>query len=365
MHIELDRPDALASAISVLTRIAENRQTIPILRYLRLAAERDLHLAATDLTTTLEIHLPAEILAPGATTVAARALKAVALVPEAPVTLEFNAEGDRPTFTMRYGTGHLEVHTLPVNEFPQIPVMPPATLQVSAATLAALLRKTMFAICAQADRPNLTGLHLITRNGQLHCEATDGHRAVRAQVPTTGTLRSVLVTAKGLLALTDLAPEADLSLSVSEDTQHLHISAGPERHLAIKLIDGTFPELDNVFTAVDTTQEVRTDRVALRDAVRRLQPVAGQAHRVTLKPDDHLLTLTAEDEKDSASETVDAEASATLPEITFNGQYLLDLLDAVDTERVRLTIPEHLGPSRLEPVDDATFTHVIMPMQGK
>ena len=50
-------------------------------------------------------------------------------------------------------------------------------------------------------------------------------------------------------------------------------------------------------------------------------------------------------------------------EVSFNARYLLDVLNVIDTERVKLELKEELTSGVLRPADREDYLYVIMPMR--
>ena len=144
-----------------------------------------------------------------------------------------------------------------------------------------------------------------------------------------------------------------------------------------QLIEGNFPDYKQIIptsyntrTVVDTKEFLRAAKIALlfaRDAANivRLQMTPGEgelgpAPRRT-RPGSLTLAATAAEVGDNVGQ-IDAAIEGQAMEIAFNGRYLIDILNVIDSAQVALETNTPSSPGVFRPVGDEDFVHVIMPM---
>ena len=75
------------------------------------------------------------------------------------------------------------------------------------------------------------------------------------------------------------------------------------------------------------------------------------------------LHITARAEEVGDNEGIlDAVVEGGESKIAFNGRYLTDVLNVIDTDRVAIETTSPSSPGVLRPVGDDRFIHVVMPM---
>ncbi|MEZ4523728.1 MAG: DNA polymerase III subunit beta [Thermomicrobiales bacterium] len=144
----------------------------------------------------------------------------------------------------------------------------------------------------------------------------------------------------------------------------------PDVTLVTRLIDGTFPDLQQIIPQNWNTRSV-VSRDVLLDATRRAAIFARSNNDVikfALDPSDGsegigrlTITATAADTGDNRDE-LDAQIEGSELEVAFNGRYLTDLLSVLDSPSVALELQGPNAAGVFRPVDDDNFVHVIMPM---
>jgi DNA polymerase-3 subunit beta len=104
---------------------------------------------------------------------------------------------------------------------------------------------------------------------------------------------------------------------------------------------------------------------ALKETLQRALVVARQdAHRVVLCAQDSILTVTAQSQDvGQAEETLGVTMEGDDCEIAFNGNYLMQMLDASGSEEMVIELSGPLNSGLLHPADDEAYLYVLMPMQ--
>ena len=134
--------------------------------------------------------------------------------------------------------------------------------------------------------------------------------------------------------------------------------------VASRLLEGQFPNYGKVVP--ESHERSVTVRVAdLDPALRRALIVAREdANRVVVKPTAEALEITASaQEVGHIEEQVPAVLDGESTEIAFNARYLLDVLEAVGTEEVRMDLSGPLNPGMIRVPDNDDYLYVLMPMQ--
>jgi DNA polymerase-3 subunit beta len=368
--------DELQQAIGVVQRAVSTRSTLPILSNILLEADEDgLTLSATDLEIGIRARLAVDTVTPGRTTLPARLLnELVGAQPSGPpLEIESNDQ-DRVFF--RCGRSEMDIHGLPADEFPVIPSLESETrLRVPQGLLKAMIGGVIIAVSHDETRARLTGMFMTVEDGRLRLVATDTHRLAtqseRLPEPPLAVV-SAIIPARALREVERLLSEhreQAIEIVLTENQVQFTFE---DATVVSRLIEGEFPNYRKVIPA-SSDWRLSCPLLNLRESVRRCAIVSRDDHhklvlRAALGGE---VQLTAESARvGKADEVVDGvnvegPAGAGEPiEIAFNAEYLLAVLNYLQTEEVILQLSAANLPGAVRPTsDEEDYVYVLMPMQ--
>lgn len=380
MHLNINKESLLQVVSSVMGAI-ERRHTINILSNIKLElSEQQLSVTGSDNEVQLNavIDLPAgACIQAGATTVPAR--KFVDLCKALPAQAMIDLKADEQHCLMRSGSSRFSLGTLPAQDYPLLQQEAQQSVSVTIVQQAfrRLFEKTSFAMAIQDVRFYLTGTLLEIEADRLRAVGTDGHRLAlcEAEVQTSMQQESVqvIVPRKAVAELQRLLTAVDqplevqigreiltvmLDLPVREKDQPIRIT------FTSKLIDGKFPDYRRVIPR-DGNKVATLDHDGFKQSLQRVAILSNEKLRgVIMDFDTDNLRLSAKNpEQDEASEEFAMSYQGERLEMSFNAQYLLDILNVLDGEQLSLCMSE---PTRSVLVQDPSSpdqTYVVMPMR--
>ena len=159
-----------------------------------------------------------------------------------------------------------------------------------------------------------------------------------------------------------LDPEQGGAL-VALSKNFLQITMG-DTVLTSKLIDGTFPDYNRVIP-IDGNKELLLDRESLRGTLQRAAILSSEKYRgVRLAIDNKVLTVSSNNpEREEAVDELEIDYAGDGAEIGFNVNYLLDVLNAIDTDNARMLLKDSNSSALVMPETADTTKYVIMPMR--
>ena len=342
------------------------RPTLPILGNLLLqVTEGSLLLTGTD----LEMEMVARVALtqahePGATTVPARKFLDICrgLPDGAEITLAL--EGDR--MLVRSGRSRFSLSTLPASDFPNLDDwQSEVEFTLPQATMKRLIEATHFSMAHQDVRYYLNGMMFETEGEELRTVATDGHRLAVCSMPVGQALpsHSVIVPRKGVIELLRLLDGGETPLQVQIGGSNIRAHVG-DYIFTSKLVDGRFPDYRRVLPKnPDKVLEAGCD--LLKQAFARAAILSNEKFRgVRLYITENQLKITANNpEQEEAEEMLDVSYNGTELEIGFNVSYVLDVLNALKCENVRLLLTDSVSSVQIEDVASPAAAYVVMPMR--
>ena len=389
MKIQVDR-DALADAVAWTARALPARPPLPVLACMRLHAGADLTLSSFDYDVSAEASVPVVAEEEGTILVSGRLLAEITRsLPARPV--EISADGARATLTC--GSATFTLLTMPVEDYPTLPEMPPAAGSVGSDAFASAVSQSATAAARDDTLPGLTGVRIEIENDTLTLVSTDRYRLavreLRWNPDRPGLSASVLVPARALLdTARSLTSGAEVLIALGlpgEGGQAGDGMIGFEgggRRTTTRLLGGEFPPyrallpgspaaVGELATAPFSEAVKRVALVAERNTALRLSFSPGQAVLEAGTGDEaqatEVLEASYEFHGDPDGGQPDAGFQPEGLQAAFNPQYLLDGLSAIDSDTARLAFTRPgkavLITGKPGPGGESDFRYLLMPIR--
>ncbi len=157
MQIQVER-DVFAEAVAWTARALPARPTVPVLAGMRLhAAGEELTLSSFDYDVSALAKLPVDTQTAGSALVSGRLLAEISRnLPARPV--QIHTDGGRAVLTC--GSATFNLLTMPEDEYPALPEMPPAAGTVGSDAFATAVMQTAVAAGRDDTLPSLTGVRI-------------------------------------------------------------------------------------------------------------------------------------------------------------------------------------------------------------
>ena len=352
--------------LSQVIGVVERRQTLPVLaNFLITAQGKRVSITGTDMEVELIASVKTDVSGDGETTVPARKLvDIVRMLPDG-ADISVSLEGDK--LTVSSSRSRFTLSTLPATEFPatdQVETL--ETVNIQELNLKRLLDKTSFAMANQDVRYYLNGLLFEFLDGGLKTVATDGHRL--AVCDFEGDLgvannRQLIVPRKGVLELSRMLSDSDSQVELALGKNHIRLVKGSTIFTS-KLIDGRFPDYEAVIP-VGTDRHINVDRNSFTHALQRAAILSNEKYRgVRLEAAGNVIKIIAHNpQHEEAVEELEAEMNFDQLAIGFNVTYLLEALNAMDSEVVVLEMKDANSSCLISMPENATERHVVMPLK--
>jgi DNA polymerase III subunit beta len=372
VKIVLER-DVLADAVAWTARALPARPTIPVLAGIRLQAAEDLVLSSFDYDVSAQATVPVTAEQPGSALVSGRLLAEISRsLPAKPVHI--TAEDGRAVLTC--GSATFTLLTMPEEEYPALPEMPPAAGTVGSDAFATAVSQSVTAAGRDDALPALTGVRIEIEGDTITMVCTDRYRLavreLRWSPARPDVSAAMLVPAKALAdtarSLTSSA-QVSIALAPPGDAQGDGMIGfeGAGRRTTTRLLSGEFPR-HNALLPKTTNAAAELPVAALSESVKRVALVAERNTPVRLSFSAGQLMLEAgTGDEAQAEEVIDADFSGDDLSIAFNPQYLLDGLAAIDSDTVRISFTEAGKPALLtgkqDPDGNPEFRYLLMPVR--
>lgn len=360
--------ESFLQPLSQVIGVVERRQTLPVLANFLIQAHTKgsrLVITGTDMEVEMIAEASAEVSQDGEITAPARKLlDIVRMLPDG-VKISVSLDSEKLSFSA--GRSRYTLATLPANEFPATDqVESIETVEIQEDKLKKLLDKTSFAMANQDVRYYLNGLLFEFKDGGLRTVATDGHRLAMCDHDGKlglGQNRQIIVPRKGVLELSRMLSDATSPVKLGLGKNHLRlIKAGLV--LTTKLIDGRFPDYQAV-VPVGTEKKIQLDRAAMVLALQRASILSNEKYKgVRLEAGGKTLKIMAHNpQQEQAEEELEAVLTFDQMAVGFNVTYLLDALNALETEEVVLEMRDANSSCLVSSKGGSQDQHVVMPLK--
>ncbi|HQQ64346.1 MAG TPA: DNA polymerase III subunit beta [Pseudomonadales bacterium] len=368
MQFSISR-EALLKPLQLVAGVVERRQTLPVLSNVLLVLhEGQLSLTGTDLEVELvgRVAVDEEDAQSGEITVPARKLLDIAKSLPDGATIKFSVENQK--VTIKSGRSRFTLSTLPASEFPAVEDGPNTlSFELQQKQMKRLIDAVSFSMAQQDVRYYLNGMLLEIGPDAVRSVATDGHRlalcTLNMPVEGVSSPRQSILPRKGVMELVRFLADGDVPVRVMLGANHLRAQT-EDFTFTTKLVDGKFPDYERVLPRGGNNQ-INADRQELRQAFSRAAILSNEKYRgVRLILEAGQLTLVANNpEQEEAEETVAIDYSGSSFEIGFNVSYLVDVLNALSSEIVRISLADANSSALIESADGSDALYVVMPMR--
>ena len=364
----------LAHGLNIVSRAVSPRSTLPVLANVLVATDEGrLRLSATNLELGITCWIGAKIEEEGSTTVPARTFTdLVSTLPNDRVEMSLNVRTQ--TLNVRCGASNTDIKCIDSQEFPPMPVADLAYgIQLNVTDFKEMIQQVVFAASTDEARPVLTGVHLAVRDNKLTLSAADGFRlSVRKAELSSPVARpfNAIIPARALSELARISSDGDQNITmVIPPNRAQVIFSMKDAELASQLIEGAYPDLEQIIPRAYQTRSVITTSAFLK-ACKQAEIFAREGShiaRVNILPGGAMKPGTVEisgqsEETGSNVTVIDASIEGDALEIAFNVRFMREVLDVIKTPNVALETNTNTSPGVIRPVGEDNFLHVIMPM---
>lgn len=359
--------DKVLAALQSVAGIVERRHTLPILANVLLRKTgSQLQLTTSDLE--IQIRTTAELDGDSgsfATTLGARKLIDILRTMPGDQTVSLEHTGGK--LILKGGKSRFTLQSLPAEDFPLVQESASfgPVFSVPQKTLKGLLSQVSFAMAVHDIRYYLNGILFVAEGQQLSLVATDGHRLAFAsatldvEVPK----QEVILPRKTVLELQRLLSDKDGAIEMQFAANQAKFSFDGMEFVT-KLVEGKFPDYNRVIPK-NHKNIVTLGRAPLLSSLQRTAIMTSEKFkgvRLNVEPGT-LRVASSNAEQEEAVDELDIDYGGDAIEIGFNVTYLIDALQNMGQEMVRVELADGNSSALVTNPDDNAFKYVVMPMR--
>jgi len=283
-------------------------------------------------------------------------------------TVTFETNGNN--VTIYAGAAQYNITGIDADDYPELPsVSGGYPLFINQGILQQMVSQTLFAVADnESSKPVHTGLKFEMTLNQLRLIGVDGYRlAIRTEtIKYDGEDVTFIVpkkTIRELIKLTNLDSEKDISISVGKR----HIVFEIDNYSIIsRLLDGDFLDYNAAVPKTASTTVLINTNDAVSCIERTIPVIENNAKNPIRCLFDHdEMRVSTVSALGRVVDYTHANVSGERVEIGFNSKYVLDALNAADTDQVRIELNGPVSPVKILPVSDDSYLFLVLPMRLK
>lgn len=365
MKLSVNR-DKLTEALQKVNSVISTRTTMQILgNVLMEAQDNKLTLSSTDLEIRVTTMLEANVEGDGTTTLPAKKFQdIVRSLSGDEITMESD---EQHHMSLQCGHSRFKILGLAPDDFPlPLEMTPTRRFKLGCAEIGRMLSLITYAVNQDDTRKALNGILFNVSENNFVTVATDGRRLALVEKiieDFNGDDGDSILPVKSANELYRLmGKEGDAVIEFGENMARFTINENTV--MTSKLIDESYPNYRQVIPAA-FSKYVDLPRGAFVATLRRAALVASdRSYYVQLKFANNALEFKANSaEVGECVDQLDIEYVENEIAISFNPDYLIEPLDKLDSDNVRLKMNDGFSPVALS-TDDG-FLYVIMPMRSR
>jgi len=366
----------LKQGLNIIERISSKSFTLPILRNLLLKTEKNfLLLAATDLEIGIKWWVLSKIEKEGEITVPTSILSTfINLLPEKPVELTAHNQ----ILSVECEDYKTKIKGQSSEDFPIIPeISEGISFSLDSYSFCQSLNQIVDIAFPSTVRPEISGIHFLIQKDLIKMAATDsfrlGEKTLFLKKPLTIEKEISLIlpqkTAKEIINIFGekqgeikilVNPNQILFESTMSETPH------PEIHLTSKLIEGEYPNYQEIIPKKYETQVI-LDKQEFLNQIKAASLFSGKINEVKFKidPKKEIVEISSQNpETGEYHSLLSGKTKGKEEEISFNYRFLNSGLLNIKSSEVIFELNGEVGPGVLKPVGDESYIYVAMPIKG-
>lgn len=249
------------------------------------------------------------------------------------------------------------------DDFPELPVLDGKTYDLDSGLLNDL-PSVLFSASRDETRPVMTGVYITNSGGKNFFVTTDGFRLSLLEKESSDLLPDVILPASMFSEVVKLAKGEKVVMTLSPEDKLVKFTIG-DIDLYSRVIEGEFPPYEKVMPKTSTTS-VTVNSEEFTKNIRLVSVFAREeADVVILDISEKGMFIRPKSSQSENSEVFQEleEQKGEAQKIAFNYKYILDLLNAVQSDKMTFecTLPTAPGLFRADNKDG--YMHVIMPLR--
>lgn len=362
--MEITLPHAqLVAALELTNKIASKNPTLPVLQCVRISADDNtITIEATNLEINISIPVEGTVNETGVVAVPAQIfLQSVQLIQQKEVTLRL----EDTVLQLETNKSNTSINTFASDEFPTIKVITGEELTVDAKSFAYGIKSVAFAASQTSIKPELGSIFIQQKKEHsLTFVATDSFRLMEKTVSQKNIVldQSFMIPNKNALELARVCDAIDGSPKLVVTENHCSMTFENGIYISSRLVTGSFPDYQQIIPK-EYASHVTVLKEDLQRAFKKTNIFLNKFRQVSVTITSQDLTIAAtNNDVGQTTDTVPAAVEGEELTLSFNQQYVMDPLNHIQDDSIKLSFAGIGRAMVLQGVNDKTLRYLVMPM---
>ena len=360
----------LINGLNIVSKTAAGKTTMPILEGVLIEAfNSQIKLTTYDLEMGCTHIIKCNIEEEGSTVVDLKMLNEIMRRLEVE---EVSLEADSSIFTIKSINGIFKLAVMNPQEYPKLPIFTiESSVEIKQAIFRDMIKKVIFAVSTDENRPTYTGALLKVENNVLTLVALDGFRlAIKKYLSETDVNNfKAIIPGKVLNEILKILNSDEEVIKIGKNSNQALFEVGNSTIIS-RIIDGEFLNYNNIIPAdKDTRMKINTKK--LLDAFERVALFAKESvdrdkkSPVKMKITVDGVTLSCVSQTGDAKEDIISDVEGKDLEIGFNPRYFLETLKVIEDEEIIIDFTSSVAPAVIHPVEKNDYLYIVLPLKLK
>ena len=365
--------DKILKALNSVTKAVAVRTTMPILEGILIQTnDNEIKLTTYDLEIGIEYIInDCKVEEQGATVVnAIMFTEIIRRLPDTEISIEVN---DKNLLVIECEGSLYKLATMNPDEFPELPkISVEKSIEIEQTILKDMIRKTIFAVSTEENRPIFTGCLFEIANNKLNVVAVDGFRLAWKSKFLQNKVNnfSAVIPGRTLNEINKILIDSFdmIKIGVAKNQVLFEME---NCKIVTRLLDGEFLNYSSVIPSTWETR-VRVNKSMLQDCFERVSLISASSiekekkYPVKVTVDIGKVTISCTNQTGDAKEEIYVSTEGKNLEAGFNPKYFLDALRNIDDEEIFVDFGTSISPCIIRPVDEeGDYTYMILPIKLK
>lgn len=370
MNFICEKEKILKGINSVINGVA-SKTTMPILEGILIQTnDNEIKLTSYDLEIGIEYILEAEVEEQGTTVVnAVMFSEIIKRLPSTEIKIRIN---ENNLLEIECEGSLYKLATMNPDEFPELPkINVDNYIEVEQTVLKNMIRKTIFAVSTEENRPIFTGCLFEVDNNKLNVVAVDGYRlAIKSKEIEANTNNfSSVIPGKTLNEVNKIISDSfePVKIGISRNQALFEME---NCKIVTRLLDGEFLKYSNTIPKNWETR-IKVNKNNIQNCFERILLISSSSiekekkYPVKVNIEIGKVTISCANQTGDAKEEIYVETEGKDLDIGFNPRFFLDALKAIDDEEVYIEFGTNRSPCIIKPVATGDYIYMILPIKMK
>jgi DNA polymerase III subunit beta len=353
----------LIKALELVGKVSSKSLTLPVLQCVRIEAkDNQVTLEATNLEINISVAINGTITEEGVVAVPAQTLlQSIQFISQKDITLRVEDQ----VLQLETSNSNTSIKIFPVDEFPTIHKVVGEEIAINSSTFAYGIKSVAFAASVTSIKPELGSVFVQQKQEHsLTFVATDSFRLMEKTVSQKGIVldQSFMIPSKNAIEIArvcDVLTE-DAKMVVTENQCALTFPSGV--YISSRLVTGSFPDYVQIIPK-EFVSHVTVLKEDLLRSFKKTNIFLNKFRQVSLTITDSNLTVASNNnEVGHTTDTIRAEVEGEELTLNFNQQYVMDPLQYIQDDSVKLSFAGIGRAVILQGVNDKSLRYLVMPM---